>query len=44
MKIGDIEDTLSDNIRNCEWIDYFWHKIKINVLAIVEVLILIEKN
>ena len=44
MKNIDIEEALSENIQNCAWIDCFGRKVRINILAIDEVLIMIEKN
>ena len=44
MKIDEIEESISDNLENCLWIDCFSRKVSINILALDEVTKMIENN
>ena len=44
MKIDEIEESISENLENCLWIDCFSRKVSINILALDEVTKMIENN
>ena len=44
MKIEEIEESLSDNLHHCLWIDCFCRKVTINILALEELKKMIENN
>ena len=44
MKIDEIEESISDNLENCLWIDCFSRKVSINILALDEVTKMIKNN